>query len=235
MSSFYYPELNSDTKIAAIQGSEFHHLINVMRNKVGDSVKLNSGKGYLATGTIISIDRKKAEIELNESIFIEPVKNPFAIAFSLLKNKSDEWLVEKVTELGVKHLFPIKTQYSVRTPSANTLSKFKLITLSTIKQCDNPYLPFISEIQTLKVFLKTIRQFGYEPVVASEKRPGIWLDDLQKDKSYCYIIGAEGGFSLEEFTLMIEYGVIEISISQLILRAETAAVTVAAQHSLLSK
>jgi len=35
--------------------------------------------------------------------------------------------------------------------------------------------------------------------------------------------------------LMIEYGVIEISISQLILRAETAAVTVAAQHSLLNK
>ncbi len=235
MPSFYCPELTEYLKQTILTGDEFHHLTHVLRHKQGDTVKLNSGKGNIARGTIVSIDKKQAVIDINEIQFTKPNSIPFAIAFSLLRNKNDEWLVEKVTELGVKDLFPITTQFSVRNPSINTLSRFRNAALSAIKQCDNPYLPRISEVLALKKAILYIKEKGYTPVVASENVPDMWLDNLKSNVSYCVIIGPEGGFSPDEFIFLKNLGVEEITLSNLILRAETAAIAVAAQMNLKRK
>jgi len=235
MPSFYCSDLDDVSQQITITGDEFHHLTHVLRHKIGDMINLNSGKGYTAKGTILSIDKKQAVIETNMLEFIQPDPVPFALAFSLLRNKKDEWLVEKVTELGVTDLFPMTTQFSVRTPSSNSLNRLKNTALSAIKQCDNPYLPSISDIQPLEKVLHEIKQKGYQPVVASEYRPDKWIDNLAMDKAYCFIIGPEGGFSPEEFNYIRINGAIEISLSKLVLRAETAAITIAAQYSLFKR
>ncbi len=212
-----------------------HHLANVMRQKPGDEINLNSGKGWLGKGRIISINRSEAVVDIIEIIF-HPVPGPaFAIAFSLLRGKHDELLVEKVTELGAADLFPILTEHSVRHVSANTLSKFQAAALAAIKQCDNPWLPMIHPITELEQAIGLISQSGYEPILASEQLPGQRLDSLAAGKCYCFLIGPEGGFSPKEFQLMKELGIIEVSISENILRAETAAIAAAAQFSLLRK
>lgn len=235
MPSYYCPELDDTQKQIILSGDEFHHLTHVLRHKPGDAVFLNSGKGYVASGTINSIDKKQAVINIIEINFTKPNSIFFAIAFSLLRNKNDEWLVEKVTELGVTDLFPITTQFSVRTPSSNTIKRFRSTALSAIKQCDNPYLPTISEILPLEKALITIKQKGYQPVIASEKMPELWIDNLPRDGAYCFIIGPEGGFSLKEFKILKNFGAEEISLSKLILRSETAAITAAAQLALINK
>lgn len=234
MPSFYCPELTSDLKQIVLSGDEIHHLSHVLRHKPGDRINLNSGKGFFGTGRILSIDKSKAVVELLEVSFSELPKPPYAIAFSLLRSKNDEWLVEKTTELGVTDLFPMTTQFSVRNPSGNTLNRFRHTALSAIKQCDNPYLPEIHPIHSLIETLQNIRSKGYTPVVTSELRPDCWLDDLLRDTPYCFLIGPEGGYSLEEFDILKQNGVIEIALSKLILRAETAAIAIAAQFNLIS-
>lgn len=231
MPSFYYPDLNSTQKRISLIGDEYHHLTRVLRCRVGDIVKLNSGKGWIGSGEVISVTKSQAILDVINASYYQK-DNKYAIAFSLLRNKNDEWLVEKVTELGVSDLFPMTTQYSVRNPSKNTSGKFQQVALSAIKQCDNPWLPDIHPVQSLEVSINNILKGGYIPVIASENRPDVWINTLDYNNSYCFIIGPEGGFSADEFLMFTAMKFNEVSISKLILRAETAAISIVSQYLL---
>ncbi len=237
MPSFYLPLLTENTHTAVIEGEEFHHLSRVKRAAIGDVILLNSGKGHLARGQISSLDKHKAVVAIQEYTF-HPAPSPaFAIAFALLKNHHDELLVEKCTELGAQRFFPLDTRYSVRNPGKNTVTRFAKVALAAIKQCDNPWLPVVEQSAPLETALQSCLQQGFTPIVCSERQPGKWLPEgISGSETHpCFFIGPEGGWAEEELRLFENQGVPEISISNLVLRAETAAITIAAQWNLLNR
>jgi len=232
MPSLYLPELSSDKKIIAVEGEEFHHLINVKRTAIGELVKLNSGSGLMAEGKLTEIHKNSAVIEIIKIETFPFPERPFAIAFTLLKNRRDDWLIEKCTELGVIAFYPMLTDYSVRIPSKNTTQRFKRTALAAIKQCDNPWLPRINEPLSFKQAIEKIISEGWIPVLCSEKRPAKKISALPNNIKPCFIIGPEGGFSEAEFAFFNEKNIFQISICHHITRAETAAIAVAAQFQL---
>jgi len=229
MPSYYTPELTLTSSFITLEGEEFHHLSHVKRIDTGDSIILNNGKGIMATGRICEINKRNVQLEITSSELISPPKSAFAISFALLKNKHDELIVEKCTELGASMFFPLVSEYSVRTPSHNTNQRFARIALAAIKQCDNPYLPSVHPSLALEKALASIKENGYLPILCSERRPNVWLRDIQLDASPCFLIGPEGGWKESEYELFAKHKIPEITISQLILRAETAAIAIAAQ------
>jgi len=235
MPSFFTPELDNNSTKLVLNAVESHHLAHVMRLKHGDEVNLNSGQGWMGKGIVREFSNKLAIIDVTDIRYIERPKPAFAIAFSLLRNKNDELLLEKATELGAQDFFPLQLRNSVRTPSANTEKRFTDSVLTAIKQCNNPWLPNIHPIARLTISLQFIRKLGYIPVAASEARPDVWLDSLNAENDYCFIIGPEGGFSIEETELLRSEKIPGISLSGNILRAETAAIAVAAQFNLLRR
>ena len=232
MPSIYLPELSSDKKNVIIEGQEFHHLINVRRTGIGDIVKLNSGSGLIAEGKVTEVNKDLAVIEIFKIEKFPFPERPFAIAFALLKNRNDELVIEKCTELGVTAFYPLLTDYSVRAPSKNTVSRFERIALSAIKQCDNPWLPRINEPLPLKEAVKTILAEDWKPVLCSEQRPAQRISDLPKSIKPCFIIGPEGGFSEEEFSFFAQQDIFSISVCRNVTRAETAAIAVSAQFQI---
>jgi 16S rRNA (uracil1498-N3)-methyltransferase len=235
MPSFFCPGLNKNQNTITLSGEEYHHLAHVLRHKPGDEIRLNSGDGWLGKGVVNSISKTQAIVGVTDASYTETSSTAFAIAFSLLRNKNDEWMVEKATELGVADLFPFQSRYSIRNPSSNTLKRFRQASLAAIKQCDNPFLPAVHDIVSLDVLLSLIQQGGYHAVLASEHRPDLWLDSLEQGIPYCFIIGPEGGFSPDELAMIKHSGAREISLSKLVLRAETAALTAAAQFTMLNR
>ncbi len=235
MPSFFCPGLNKSQNTITLTGDEYHHVAHVLRHKPGDEIRLNSGDGWLGKGIINSISKTQVTIDVTDAVYTEPSPTAYALAFSLLRNKNDEWLVEKATELGVLDMFPFQSQYSIRNPSSNTLKRFRQASLAAIKQCDNPFLPTIHDIVSLDALLSSIQQKGYHAVLASEHRPELWMDSLKQGIPYCFIIGPEGGFSPDEFSIIKQSGAKEISLSKLVLRAETAAITAAAQFTMLNR
>ncbi len=232
MPSIYHPQLNEDF---CITGQEYHHLSRVLRVKIGDEILLNDGKGSVAKAIVKDIDKQCVHFKLLEpSSYQEPVSS-FAIAFSLLKNKHDELIVEKCTELGCLEFYPFISSYSVR--RGEDISRFERIALSAIKQCDNPWLPHVNPVSTLKEAIKQTMEQGYTPVFCSEQRPDTWLSNLKlpANAKPCFFIGPEGGFNEEELLYIEQEELAQITISKLILRAETAAIAIAAQYVSLSK
>jgi len=227
MPSYYAPQLQADSKILYLEGEEHHHLHRVKRKQAGETILLNSGTGIMAEALILTCDKQNCKLQIQSAITHGMSQARFAIAFALLKGHHDELAVEKCTELGAAEFFPFTSDYSVRNPGKNTISRFQKICLSAIKQCDNPYLPVVHEQQDLASTIERILARAYLPVLCSEREKNLWMKDLDISRNVCFIIGPEGGFSEAEFELM--QGLTGISLSPLISRAETAAITAAAQ------
>lgn len=230
MPSLYCSYLNPNDSHISLEGEEFHHLAHVKRISIGQGIKLSNGKGLIAEGIIKELTKKSAVLEITSHNQTPYPTNSFAIAFALLKNKHDELLVEKCTELGASAFLPLVTDFSVRNPSANTLMRFERIALAAIKQCDNPWLPKVFSPVPLRDSLAHILSNGYNPVLCSERRPDKRISDLEITNP-CFIIGPEGGFSEAEIGFIEQQNIPQISICSLITRAETAAIAIAAQFA----
>lgn len=232
MPSVYYPEELIVGDIIRLDGDEFHHLIHVARYQLNDSVKLNNGKGSLAEGRIISINKKQAEIEIIKIESKFKSQPEIAVAFALLKNKNDLWIVEKLTELGVSHFYPIETRFSLRKNKDSSQDKMLKTAITAIKQCDNAFLPQVYPVMPLDKAILHFKQKNYQLLVASEienGKPLLQMMQQETSNPVCFFIGPEGGFHPDEFQMFSQSGVQSFSLGNHILRAETAAIAVAAQ------
>ncbi|HHE37048.1 MAG TPA: 16S rRNA (uracil(1498)-N(3))-methyltransferase [Candidatus Cloacimonetes bacterium] len=229
MPCFYTPNLKKENKKITIIGDEFHHLKNVFRKNIGEKILLTNGNGLLANAEIKNISKKEISVfilKIKEEKISEP---KIAVAFALLKNKHDNLIVEKLTELGVKDFFPIFTERTVRKLSKNTVEKFEKAAISAIKQCDNAFLPKIHKTQTLEILINSDLEF--QPILALELGKHQTISQIAEDiqKPLCIIIGPEGGFSNNEIEIFRQKEIPSFSLGNHILRAETAAIASVSQ------
>jgi len=234
MPSVYCPVLRQyrSGDLVRLEGSEFHHLAHVARRRILEPVLLNSGDGLLCWAEYESSGSDHALLRLTRAELdqAKPL-HAYAIAFALLKNRHDELLVEKCTELGATDFFPLFTEHSVRQPGPGTLARFAKIALAAVKQCDNPWLPRIHAPLRLEHALTTLRERGFQPIVCSENKPQRWLHDLRPEQTGqpCFLIGPEGGFDpAEREAIRAHPRAVAVSLGPRILRAETAAIAATA-------
>lgn len=229
MPGFYTPELLASSKELDIIGNEYHHIVHVFRKQINDDILLTSGRGILARAKIIAIDKKKIEVKILEISQPQNSQPSISVALPLLKNKHDNLIVEKLTELGVREFYPILTERTIRKAHKNICQKFEKVAVAAIKQCDNAYLPKIHQPLTLIKLLPKLPaevqpiaalEFGQHPLISQVVDP---------QTATCLIIGPEGGFSPTEAEFMLANRVKTITLGNHILRAETAAITAVSQ------
>lgn len=232
MPCFYTPQLTKNHTSIEISGQEYHHITKVFRFNAGKEIFINSGNGHYARAEIKEVGKKVLTCDVIEFLPKSKYSPDIAVAFSLLKNKNDNMIVEKLTELGVAEFFPFESDYSVRKVSNNTTEKFKITAIEAIKQCDNAYLPIIHDTKNLTSQLTDIKNRGYGILVASEKEDKLTLKDIiskEIQKPICILIGPEGGFSQTEFSLFGDHKYPQYKLGINILRAETAAICAVSQ------
>lgn len=230
MPCFFAPQLDLKDDLVKLSGTEFHHIVHVFRRKAGEEIVLTNGKGLLADGEIENINKNELDIRILKIIELKRSIPHIAIAFPLLKNKHDNMIIEKLTELGVKEFFPITTKRTVRKASANTIDKFEKVAIAAMKQCDNAFLPKINAVQTINNLLKNNN--AYQLLAAVETGEHKSLNDTLDSfpiNSVCIVIGPEGGFADDEIDLIKKMNIPTFTLGNHILRAETAAIAAIAQ------
>ncbi|MBW6516478.1 MAG: 16S rRNA (uracil(1498)-N(3))-methyltransferase [Candidatus Cloacimonetes bacterium] len=238
MPCFYTPQLVLGMKNLTIEGEEYHHIVNVFRKKQEDQILLTNGRGLLTTALIDTIEKKSLLVKTISSQQKEKSKPTIAVGFSLLRNKNDHFVIEKLTELGVSEFYPFMSQYSGRTASENTREKFNKTAIAAIKQCDNPFLPIIKEVEGLEKTIELLLSDGCMVLAAQERETSNILNDCFNDsfpEKIALIFGPEGGFSDEELELFKAMNVNSFTICSHILRAETAAIAGVSQLLLTIK
>ena len=154
---------------------------------------------------------------------------PLRFGIALLKGEKLEWVVQKLTELGVGEIAFLQTERVVATPGEGRwtarLVRYAAIAREAAEQCGRVRLPALHGPVGLADYLRAAGEtplFLVHPDAASPLRAA-----LPARGSARLLIGPEGGFSPREAALARECGATAASLGARILRSETAALAAA--------
>ena len=212
-------------KILIKEKSDCNHIQNVYRLNVGDKLRIVDGE-YEYFTQIIEISKKEVAVKIlekNEDSYSLNIN--IDVAMGILKNDKMNLAIQKLTEVGVKSIIPLKTE-RVIVKINEKKEKWDTVARETLKQCRGVKFTEITPVKKLaeinyKKYDKII--FAYEN---SNESKSLLEIIKQEDKNILYIIGPEGGITQEEVDFLKNNKAIEISLGKRILRAETAAIVV---------
>ena len=202
-----------------------NHIQNVYRLNVGDSLRVIDGEYEYAT-EITSMGKKEIKLKIIEKKTDNYSLNiNIDVALGILKNDKMNLAIQKLTEIGINKIIPLKTERVVVKINEKK-EKWEIVVKETLKQCKGVKFTKIEEVTGLQslnygIYDKII--YAYENSCESETLFN--LIDIE-DKNILYIVGPEGGITEEEVMFLKNKGGIEISLGKRILRAETAAIVI---------
>lgn len=215
---------NIQFPVTELSEDESHHGIRVLRLREGQEVWLTDGQGKIFSGQFQPFGNKNARVTLHP----DPVKTltrslKVSMAVAPLKsNDRFEWFLEKATELGVERIIPILCEHGERA-KFNT-ERWERVIMAAVKQSLNPWKPRLEQPLRFSEFLKQNSMPGYIAHCEPGEKP-LLTNAIQKMDELCICIGPEGDFSSNEIRAAREAGYREVSLGDLRLRTETAALT----------
>lgn len=222
----YFTDLIKN-KQAILKESDHHHIKNVMRFRVGDEVSVCDMNGHCFNGTFQSI-KEEIVVSLSNELPSTELPCTVSIAQALIRRERFEYMIQKATELGMHHLIPINTKYSIvdveEKKAAKKMERWQKIMLEASEQSRRNMVPVVDEIQHLKELDLT----SYDAVFVAyeQKRQNKSLKTIlenQPFKNILLIVGPEGGFHPNEIKeLSTQKNVHLIGLGKRILRSETA-------------
>jgi 16S rRNA (uracil1498-N3)-methyltransferase len=200
-----------DLDAPRLSTQDHHHLVRVLRLRDGDPLSVADGRGGWRPARLAGPDLEAT----GEVVRWVPPSPPLTVAFALTKADKPELVVQKLTELGVDRIVPVRAARSVvrwdDAKAAKSLERLRLVARAAAMQCHRPDLPEVTEVADL-------RSLAAAAGVALADRAGA-APSLEHTT---IVVGPEGGWDDDERAL----GLPTVALGHHVLRAETAAVTV---------
>lgn len=226
MQRYFVKEKNNQNFI--LENTDIHHIKKVMRCKNNDKIEIvYDKKVYLCniddidTLTLSIIDSYEENRESNIEL---------TIAVSLVQEQKFDLILQKLTELGVNNIIPVKTERSIVKLDKSKEEKKKIrwenICKEASEQSHRVTIPKVHNIVSLKELLNQKKELNLICSLNENTKP---LEEyLTKDlKNILFVIGPEGGFSNKEEQFLTENGFKSTTLGKRVLRVETAAIYVA--------
>lgn len=198
------PDLDDDAR---------HHLGRVLRLRPGEPVVATDGRGRWR------LCRYRPDgLEPDAPVEAEPAPWPaLTVAFAPVKGDRPEWVVQKLTELGVDRIVPLVAERSVvrwdGERRRHAVSRLRRVAAEAAAQSRRVWLPEVTDVQTLDALCAldsaagsvALAQLGAPPLAPA---------------TTVVAVGPEGGWSPAE----LARGCLTVGLGPTVLRAETAAV-----------
>lgn len=201
-----------------LDGPEAHHLAAVRRFAPGDRVILFNGDGNEYPAEVVGIGKKNVVLVIATGVPADRERpRELWVAAALPKGDRADFLIEKLTELGVARFIPLVTARSVVIPKSTVVEKFERMVIEASKQCGRNRLMMIDPPQSWAAF-------AGRPDLPADR---VLLHTVDADPMLVgnapriVAVGPEGGFTSEEAATV---GWRRASLGLRILRVETAAV-----------
>src|SRR5262245_7838599 len=199
-------------------GPEAHHLAAVRRFTVGDVVTLFNGDGREYPARVADVGKKHVILQ------VTGVKSPdrelgfrLHVASALPKGDRGDFLIEKLTELGVTDFTPLITERGVVKSSDAKADKLRRAVIEASKQCGrNVVMQVHAPVEWLPwCHVQTGRRLIAHPTDAAA------YEQWEVGGGVTVAVGPEGGFSDQEVRLAMAAGWELVSMGPRILRVET--------------
>jgi 16S rRNA (uracil1498-N3)-methyltransferase len=230
MSERYYLETALGPGEIRIEGPEAHHLATVCRARPGDLVCLFNGDGREHQARVVEVGRRRVTLDVLETRAPQrELPFPLEVAVPLPKGDRAQFLVEKLTELGVTSLVPLSTRRSVVHPREGRLEKLQRHVIEASKQCGRNVLMRVELLADWESYarrpgLPAARVLAHPGEAGAALGPG---GATGSAGGVALAVGPEGGFTDEEVELARQAGWRLLDLGPRILRVETAALVLA--------
>ncbi len=235
MNRFFVEKINlKDKQIILDDHAQAHHLRDVLRVKPLELVAVfdNQGNEYIASVIEIGADAIKLEIKEKRPLKDSGIK--ITVACAIPKKVKMDDIVDKLTQLGVERIIPLLTErVIVKIDAKNAqskLSRWRKIAQSASEQSQRNIVPVIDKVKSLEEVLKEADKFDLKIIPTLEgniKKLSLRGAIAAKQPQNIFVlIGPEGGFTPDEVTKALEMGFLPITLGNLVLRVDTAAIAV---------
>lgn len=233
MYNFFVSEENRHDSCYYIFGSDYNHIVNVLRMQVGDEFLVSdNGQSHLCRISNIDcenvvadvVEKKYRQTELGLKIYLFQ---------GLPKSDKMELIIQKTVELGVNCIIPVEMSRCVVNlddkKKKSKVSRWQAIAESAAKQSKRNIIPEIKEVMTFNKAVEKAKELDMF-LIPYENKDGmsstlLALKKIQNNTSIGIFIGPEGGFDEKEIAYAVENSGQTVSLGKRILRTETAAIT----------
>lgn len=218
---FFSPDISSNP---ILPESDSQHCIRVLRFSEGDEIEIVDGKGFLYRCRIVDAHPKRTMVEIIEKHEVPlPWSQNITIAVAPTKHIDRmEWLVEKLVEIGVNRIIPLKCRFSERKEIKE--ERLQKIAVSAMKQSLKSALPEITPMMPFDKAMRMISDSQRFIAYCSDEFPKKQLSaEYFPCTDVAVLIGPEGDFSSEEIRMAVETGYRPVTLGETRLRTETAA------------
>jgi 16S rRNA (uracil1498-N3)-methyltransferase len=202
-----------------IEGGQAHYLLNVMRLKAGDPVKLFDDRSGEYLATVSTTGKRELLLAIEARLRGREAAPDLWLCQALVKKDRLDWIAEKACELGISRFQPLLTARCVVDKVKEDRLRAQMI--EAAEQCERTALPEIAPLEKLDELLK------YWPLGRTlyfcNERGGEPFAPVPGPAAI--LIGPEGGFTDAENAAIRSHPAAKpVSLGPRILRADTAAV-----------
>ena len=206
-----------------------HYLGRALRLRPGDALIIFSAESGEFAAAVTTIGKSNAELMVGVAI---PTNTESPLKVHLVQGVSRgermDVVVQKATELGVKRISPVLTEYGVVKLEGSRASRrrehWQKIAESACEQSGRTRPPLIDEPLPLKTWFGS-KTSETDVDLILKPNAGTSMASLKAPTTkVCLLIGPEGGFSDNEYEDAEISGFKAVSLGPRVLRTETAAI-----------
>ena len=210
MYNFFIDEANINNDIAVISGSDYNHIKNVLRMKIGSQI-LVSVQGYSHLSAIKSFEDNSVICEIIERDY-KDANLPISVQLFQGLPKSDkmELIIQKAVELGADKIIPVAMKRCIvkldDKKQDGKISRWQAISESASKQSKRNAIPEVTNVISFKNAVETLKTLDLI-IVPYENKEGMQptlsaLTEIKSGYKVGVVIGPEGGFAQKEIDLL---------------------------------
>jgi 16S rRNA (uracil1498-N3)-methyltransferase len=212
-----------------LENEEAHHLLNVMRGKIGDEVTLFDGTGVEYDVSIERLEKRAVllAVSARREVNRESTRR-LHLGVALPKGDRQQWLCEKLVELGCEELTPLIARRSVAEPVEAAMTRLRRFVIEASKQCGRNRLMRIGSPMSVADFLMMTPPNTQCVFLDASGERFVGASEGVSD-AYRAAVGPEGGWSEDEMNAAKAAEWRVVSLGARVLRVETAAIALAAR------
>lgn len=218
-----------------ISREEAKHACRVLRLRAGEKIEALDGKGGRFLAQIAQLNDAGGMVEILEKLPSNESRLHLTVYQGIPKADKLELLAQKLTELGVARLVPVRMERSVVKVEAREAEKrtqrLERIAQEAVKQCGRALPMEICNAMDFSQALKDLQSCECA-MVPWEEASGTRIRDVFAARPGALrlgiVIGPEGGISQNEMERMQQTGALPVTLGPRILRTETAAIAASA-------
>jgi 16S rRNA (uracil1498-N3)-methyltransferase len=223
MSERFYVNSELGPGEVVLQGPEAHHLAAVCRLRPGAAVCLFNGDGRQFPARVVAVGKKSV------TLLADAPESPsrelgfrLEVATPLPKGDRAQFLVEKLTELGVTDFVPLQTARSVVHPREGKLDRLQRHVIEASKQCGRNVLLRVHPLVEWRDYCRRADLPAHRLLAGPGGEAAGWAGG-----DVAAAVGPEGGFSADEVAEARAAGWRLVGLGPRVLRVETAALALA--------